>query len=110
MIDSIPLFGFSTLQQVVSFLQNPNLDYQKDVSNHLTTTSNNKALNNVSELMPDFCDIKGQSSAKRALTIASAGGHNLIMIGPPGAGKTMLSKSIVSILPPLNKKEALELN
>ena len=108
MIDSIPLFSFSTLQQVVSFLQNPNLDYQKDVTIQLTPANNNKALNNAIELMPDFCDIKGQSSAKRALTIASAGGHNLIMIGPPGAGKTMLSKSIVSILPPLNKKEALE--
>jgi magnesium chelatase family protein len=53
-------------------------------------------------------DIKGQSHCKRALEIASAGGHNLIMIGPPGAGKTMLAKSIVSILPPLNKKEAID--
>ena len=56
----------------------------------------------------DFSDVKGQENVKRALEIASAGSHNIIMIGPPGAGKTMMAKSIVSILPPLNQMEALE--
>ena len=60
--------------------------------------------------LPDLCDVKGQEGAKRALEIAAAGGHNLLMVGPPGSGKTMLASRLPSILPPLAVEEMLEVS
>ncbi len=102
-IEDISIFGFSQLSEVVQFLKAGNLKPIND--NHLAFNTDTQIINNV---LPKLEDIKGQFHAKRALEIASAGGHNLIMIGPPGTGKTMLAKSIVSILPMLNKLEAIE--
>ncbi len=100
-IDGIEIYPVKSLQQVVEHLNNVNVLQSLQVSNFKEVQINMTEQN-------DFCYVKGQASAKRAMEISAAGGHNLMMIGPPGAGKTMLARCMPSILPTMTFDEALE--
>ncbi len=101
-VDGIDVLPVNTLTEVVDFFNKEKkiTPLQSSLTQLLSTTINRYRL--------DFKDVKGQMNVKRAFLIAAAGGHNLLLIGPPGAGKTMLAKRLPSILPPLSMQEALE--
>ncbi len=101
-VDGIDIYGLSHITEVVKLL-NEESD-EKPIKVNLEELF----LSNTSNYPFDFEDVKGQANIKRALEISAAGGHNLIMIGPPGSGKTMLAKRLPSILPPMSLDEALE--
>ncbi len=104
MVDGINVYGASNLAEIIHhFTDSPIPQTRIDAQNYLS-----KDLE-AEEYTVDFKDVKGQKKAKRAFEIAAAGGHNILMSGPPGAGKTMMAKCFASILPPLNLEEALEL-
>jgi len=101
-VNQLNVYGMENLTDVISFL-NGNDSYEPTV-----VDTRREFYEHQYSFDLDFADVKGQESVKRALEVAAAGGHNMIMIGPPGSGKSMMAKRLPSILPPLSLAESLE--